>query len=93
MLYPLKVLGFEVVTLQGWKELAQKLLELAQDLADNPGVRMHSAYCKRCPVPRSAHRLPTAIAWSLHADWLWMVAASLKSGGANTIGQADVTPA
>ena len=68
MLYPLKVLGFEVVALQSWRELPEKLLELAQDLADNPGVRMHSAYCKRCPVPRSAHRLPTAIAWSLHAE-------------------------
>ena len=39
MLYPLKVLGFEVVALQNWRELPEKLLELAEDLADRPGVR------------------------------------------------------
>ena len=39
VLYPLKVLGFEVIALQSWRELLEKLLELAEDLADRPGVR------------------------------------------------------
>ena len=62
MLYPLKVLGFEVVALQSWLELPELLLQLAQELADNPGVRMHSAQSKQRPVSRSAPRLPTAYA-------------------------------
>lgn len=43
VLYPLKVLGFEVVALQTWLELPEMLLQLAEELADIPEVRMHSA--------------------------------------------------
>ena len=39
MLYPLKVLGFEVIALVEWGELPDKLLELQEDLGVNPGVR------------------------------------------------------
>ena len=38
VLYPLRVLGFEVVALQDWREMPDKLLQLAEDLAANPGV-------------------------------------------------------
>ena len=58
MLYPLRVLGFEVIALQDWRELPEKLLHLAEDLAANPGVRTRSgsAICQcmqRRPVADS----------------------------------------
>ena len=42
-LYPMKALGFEVIALQEWQELPGKLLQLADDLTANPGVRARFA--------------------------------------------------
>ena len=39
VLYPLRFLGFEVVQLETWQQLPEKLLQLGEQMARNPQVR------------------------------------------------------
>ena len=38
-LYPVRVLGHEVIALQEWQELSEKLLQVPEDLVASTGVR------------------------------------------------------